>query len=56
MNAAADHLHAAASHLEGDTAPEARDWAGFFEALANFAKEIMPIILPLFGKTPDAKK
>lgn len=38
------------------TAPDAqqRDWSSFFAALAAFAKEIIPLILPLFGKEPNS--
>jgi hypothetical protein len=28
----------------------ARDWAGFFAALAAFAAKIMPLIIPLFAE------
>jgi hypothetical protein len=28
--------------------PTARDWAGFFAALAAFMSQIMPLIIPLF--------
>jgi hypothetical protein len=35
--------------------PTARDWAGFFAALAAFAQAILPLILPLFA-TSEAKK
>ena len=31
--------------------PTARDWAGFFQALASFAAAILPLILPLFAGT-----
>lgn len=30
--------------------PTARDWAGFFAALAAFTAQVLPLILPLFGK------
>lgn len=34
--------------------PTARDWAGFFAALAQFASVILPLILPLFQPKPAA--
>lgn len=52
---AAEHLHDAAQFLETSKPLDARDWSGFFAALAAFAKELLPIILPLFIKTPKPK-
>ena len=34
-----------------DNLAATRDWAGFFAALAAFAKEVLPIILPLIVTT-----
>ncbi|HUW85010.1 MAG TPA: hypothetical protein VMZ31_19690 [Phycisphaerae bacterium] len=31
----------------------ARDWAGFFRALADFATKLLPLLLPLFAKKND---
>lgn len=34
----------------------ARDWAGFFKALADFAAKLLPLLLPLFVATTDETK
>jgi len=31
----------------------ARDWAGFFKALADFAAKLLPLLIPLFVATHD---
>ena len=31
------------------TPPAARDWAGFFAALAAFATKLLPLIMPLLA-------
>lgn len=33
--------------------PTARDWAGFFKALGEFAAMLLPLILPLFVATDE---
>jgi len=41
--------------VPGNTDPTARDWSGFFMALAAFLSQILPLIAPLFTKTdPEA--
>ena len=34
----------------------ARDWAGFFAALAAFATKLLPLLLPLFVATTEDGK
>jgi hypothetical protein len=31
----------------------ARDWAGFFAALGDLAKKLIPLLIPLFVATTD---
>jgi hypothetical protein len=45
---ASDRLSSAADTLAAADNPTARDWAGFFAALAQFAATMLPLILPFF--------
>jgi hypothetical protein len=45
--AALNHLRA---HLPKGPKPEARDWSGFFSALASFFTTILPLIQPFLVK------
>jgi hypothetical protein len=42
--------------LRDDKPLEARDWAGFFAALASFIQIIAPLIIPLITGTNVANK
>jgi hypothetical protein len=43
-----------AAYAKNDVNPAARDWAGFFAAIAAFAEKLLPLILPLFTKPVTA--
>ena len=48
---ATENLPTTAEMARDSTPLEARDWAGFFAALAAFMTKLLPLILPLFAKT-----
>lgn len=50
LNEGSRQLRLAAEVLEGDKPLEARDWKGFFSALAGFAAALLPLITPLFAE------
>jgi len=48
LQTAAKGLHTACGKIDAEPNPTARDWAGFFAALAQFLNVLAPIIIPLF--------
>ena len=44
----AANLATASADLAEITDPQARDWAGFFQALATFFSAVAPVVIPLF--------
>jgi hypothetical protein len=53
LNSAACDLRSCPQDSTGSSEPKARDWAGFFAALAAFAQALLPVILPLFTQPKD---
>lgn len=51
---AESHLATAAGFLGGDIPAAQRNWAGFFAALIAAAKELLPLVLPLFTERKDS--
>ena len=52
--ASTERLKTLAAANDAQPMTTARDWAGFFAALASFVSTLLPLILPLFIK-PEPK-
>jgi hypothetical protein len=51
-----NHLVTVAEAIPTTENPEARDWSAFLAALLAFAKEVLPLITPLFSETDPTTK
>jgi len=53
INTATASLPTAAAVMTESPTVRARDWLGFFRALADFAAHMIPLLIPLFIATKD---
>jgi hypothetical protein len=53
INAATGSLPTAAAVMSAQEKVRARDWIGFFKALADFAARMIPLLIPLFIATSE---
>jgi len=53
INAATGSLPTSAAVMAESPTVRARDWLGFFKALADFAARMIPLLIPLFIATKD---
>ncbi len=53
INAATAALPTGAAVAAESPVVTARDWLGFFKALAEFAARMIPLLIPLFIATKD---
>jgi len=53
INTATASLPTAAAVAAESPTVTARDWMGFFKALAEFAARMIPLLIPLFVATKD---
>jgi hypothetical protein len=53
INTATASLPTAAAVMAESPKVSARDWLGFFKALADFAARMIPLLIPLFIATTE---
>ena len=53
INAATGSLPTSATVMAESPTVSARDWLGFFKALADFMAKMIPLLIPLFIATKD---
>lgn len=53
INAATGSLPTGTAVAAAQEEVTARDWLGFFKALADFAARLIPLLIPLFIATKD---
>jgi len=53
IEAATAELPTAAAIIAETKTVSARDWLGFFRALAEFAARMIPLLIPIFIATTD---